>query len=78
MLTSCGGMLSDFLNVIPEEFHTAILKKHTTILLESFPFQITVFCVIILLLCALLIFQVVAVKSLASLHLFKRQPELVL
>lgn len=41
MLTSCGGMLSDFLNVIPKEFHTAILKKHTTILLESFfPFRL--------------------------------------
>lgn len=75
MLTSCGGMLSDFLNVIPKEFHTAILKKHTTILLESF---FPIFCVIIHLLRALLIFQVVAVKSLASLHLFKRQPELVL
>lgn len=48
MLTSCGGMLSDFLNAIPEEFHTAILKKHTAILLGSFfPFRLLSFVLLL-------------------------------
>lgn len=48
MLTSCGGMLSDFLNVIPEEFHTAIIKNLTTILLGSFiPFRLLSFVLLL-------------------------------
>lgn len=72
MLTSCGGLHNDFLSSYHLRNFTQTCSKSIQSGRVYFPFQTTVICV---LLCALLIFGVVAVEPLClsrvSLYLFK-------